>query len=76
MSKQSENIKASGGSAFETQKSIPDIHTAFNTWMENHAEYVNLRFQYGSKLFMRENGVYIIQAVRIAFEAFKYEFPK
>lgn len=49
-----------------------DEYLLFEQWMENRAEYVNLRFQHGAKLFMRENGVYVIQVTRIAFEAFNH----
>lgn len=72
MSKQSENLKALGSNASLKPNDTQNIHTAFNTWMKNHKEYVNLRFQHGDKLFMRDNGVFVIQVTRIAFEAFKY----
>lgn len=76
MSKQSESLPDLGNSASHKPNDTPDILTAFITWMEtqNRDEYVNLRFQHGPKLFMRENGVFIIQVTRIAFEAFKYEY--
>lgn len=47
------------------------LYITFIKWMENSPEYVNLRFQFGDKLFMRENGVFVIQVTRVAFEAFK-----
>lgn len=76
MSKQSNHTQDLGSNASQKPSDIPDILIAFISWMEtqNRDEYVNLRFQHGSKLFMRENGVFIIQVTRIAFEAFKYEF--
>lgn len=76
MSKQSNHTQDLGSNASQKPSVTPDILTAFISWMEtqNRDEYVNLRFQHGSKLFMRENGVFIIQVTRIAFEAFKYEF--
>lgn len=76
MSKQSNHTQGLGINASQQPSSTPNILTAFNSWMENHAEYVNLKFQYGNRLFMQENGVFIIQVTRIAFEAFKYEFSK
>lgn len=72
MSKQFENLKDLGSSASLKPNYTQNIHTAFNTWMENHKEYVNLRFQYGDKLFMKQDGVFVIQVVRIAFEAFEH----
>lgn len=76
MSKQSNHTQGLGSNASQKLSVTPDILTAFISWMEtqNRDEYVNLRFQHGSKLFMRENGVFIIQVTRIAFEAFKYDF--
>jgi hypothetical protein len=76
MSKQSNHTQDLGINASQKPSDTPDILTAFISWMEtqNRDEYVNLRFQHGSKLFMRENGVFIIQVTRVAFEAFKYEF--
>ena len=76
MSKQSNHTQDLGSNASQKLSVTPDILTAFISWMEtqNRDEYVNLRFQHGSKLFMRENGVFIIQVTRIAFEVFKYDF--
>lgn len=78
MSKQSENSTGLGSSASHKLSDTPDILTAFITWMENQNrdEYVNLRFQHGDKLFMRDNGVFVIQVTRVAFEAFKYEYSQ
>lgn len=73
MSKQSENSMGHGSSASLKQNSTQNIHTAFISWMESSSEYVNLRFQFGDKLFMKEGDIYITQVVRIAFEAFKHE---
>lgn len=76
MSKQSNHTQDLGSSASQKPSDTPDILTAFITWMgtQNRDEYVNLRFQHGDKLFMRDNGVFVTQVTRIAFEAFKYEF--
>lgn len=73
MSKQFENSMELGNSAYLKQSSTQNIHTAFTSWMENNDEYVNLRFQYGDKLFMKQGDTYITQVTRIAFEAFKHE---
>lgn len=65
------NLRGLGSSAKTQQNSTLNIHTAFKLWIENHAEYKNLIFQYGNQLFTRDSrGVYVTQVSRIAFEAF------
>ena len=72
MSKPCESTKEVLKTAQEQQKPIQNIHIAFKLWMENHAEYVNLRFIYGPMLFVRDlDGQYVTLITRLTFEVFE-----
>ncbi len=43
----------------------------FEEWFKNQDFYTNMRFVYGDRLFIKENGVYCVLSVNIAFKAWE-----